>query len=77
MFQIDAEVAESECQKMWRQAYKLQALFKSGDLKADGPFQVAKKIKEELDHFKEKLPILVALCNKGLKDRHWEKISAR
>ena len=45
-------------------------------MKADGPFQVAHKIKAELDHFKTKLPILVALCNDGLKDRHWEKISS-
>ena len=51
-------------------------LSREGDTKAEGPFEVAKKIKEELDFFKEKVPVLTALCNKGLKDRHWEKISA-
>jgi len=75
LFQIDAESAESEAAKMWRTAYKLQALFKDGDTAAAGPFEVAKKIKEELDYFKEKVPVLTALCNKGLKERHWEKIS--
>ena len=75
LFQIDAESAESEAAKMWRTAYKLQALFKDGDTAAAGPFEVARKIKEELDYFKEKVPVLTALCNKGLKERHWEKIS--
>ena len=32
MFDLNAEEVETECQKCWRQAYKLQALFKGGDL---------------------------------------------
>ena len=32
-------------------------------------------MKSRVDEFKEHLPLLAALFNPGLRDRHWEKMS--
>ena len=37
--------------------------------------QVAEKVKNDLDAFKENVPLLHALCNPGLRERHWAEIS--
>ena len=39
------------------------------------PLRVAEQLKQQIDEFQEKLPLISALCNKGLRDRHWEQIS--
>lgn len=38
---------------------------------------IAEKIKGELDEFKPKVPLLVALRNEGMTDRHWKSISEK
>jgi len=38
---------------------------------------LASKGKDEIDVFKKKVPLLVALKRDGMKDRHWEDISKR
>ena len=37
--------------------------------------QIAKEIKAEIDAFKEKVPLMLALRKKGMKERHWQQIS--
>ena len=37
--------------------------------------KVAEKVKNDLDAFKENVPLLHALCNPGLRERHWAEIS--
>ena len=36
---------------------------------------MAEKVKNDLDAFKENVPLLHALCNPGLRQRHWAEIS--
>eukprot|EP01012_Entosiphon_sulcatum_P008694 TRINITY_DN14772_c0_g1_i1.p1 TRINITY_DN14772_c0_g1~~TRINITY_DN14772_c0_g1_i1.p1 ORF type:complete len:4302 (+),score=681.03 TRINITY_DN14772_c0_g1_i1:35-12907(+) len=43
----------------------------------DGPQAVAKHICEKLEQFKPLLPLLHALRNPGLRDRHWKRISGK
>lgn len=38
---------------------------------------IARKIKGEIDQFKPKVPLLVALRNKGMCDRHWKAIQEK
>lgn len=56
---------------MWRTMHKLTKTF--GDL--PGPRRSADSIKKKLDAFKVNLPIIQTICNPGIRDRHWEKVS--
>ena len=44
--------------------------------KQDAPRGVAEEVRTKLTNFMENLGILHALCNPGLRPRHWEEISA-
>ncbi|KAF4662797.1 hypothetical protein FOZ61_002166 [Perkinsus olseni] len=74
MFQLDAEAVESETMTMWRSAYKLQATFEQDGREA--PMKAASFVKKGLDEVKKHLPLLQALCNPGLRGRHWAEISS-
>lgn len=50
-----------------------EGFFESMNLPA--PVFVAKKIEKDADAFKQHLPLIHALCNPGLRPRHWEEIS--
>jgi dynein heavy chain, axonemal len=39
--------------------------------------KIAEKIKNQMEEFRPKVPLLVALRNKGMTTRHWEEISAK
>ena len=36
---------------------------------------IGEKVKQEMDSFKPKLPLMVALRKEGMKDRHWAEVS--
>ncbi|GAA6232467.1 dynein heavy chain 3, axonemal [Lates japonicus] len=69
---LDAEKISDELDIMWRTMHKLTKSFSS----LPGPCRVAKSFKSKIDQFKQHLPILTTICNPGIKDRHWEKISS-
>eukprot|EP00930_Biecheleria_cincta_P034372 TRINITY_DN23765_c0_g1_i1.p1 TRINITY_DN23765_c0_g1~~TRINITY_DN23765_c0_g1_i1.p1 ORF type:complete len:4302 (-),score=866.21 TRINITY_DN23765_c0_g1_i1:110-13015(-) len=73
LFSIEPEAVDQAANTMARRAMKLQATFESLNLQT--PAGVARKIKKDLDSFKQHLPLLHALCNPGLRQRHWEEIS--
>nr|XP_055037339.1 dynein axonemal heavy chain 3 isoform X1 [Misgurnus anguillicaudatus]XP_055037340.1 dynein axonemal heavy chain 3 isoform X1 [Misgurnus anguillicaudatus] len=68
---LNAETVSEEMGNMWRAMYKLTKLFPE----RSAPRRVTENFKKKIDKFKEHLPVLVAICNPGLKDRHWELIS--
>jgi len=37
--------------------------------------KIAETVKKEIDEFRPKVPLMVALRKKGMKDRHWEQVS--
>lgn len=39
--------------------------------------KIAQVIKAQLDEFKPKVPIMVALKKKGMTERHWDQISSK
>ncbi|KAJ7400487.1 hypothetical protein BTVI_105082 [Pitangus sulphuratus] len=69
--QFSADEITEEVGNMWRIMYKLCKSFP--DL--PGPRRCAESMKYKLDKFKQHLPVLVIACNRGMKQRHWEKIS--
>ena len=69
---LDAESIESNVTTWWKFAWKAEKTF---DGKKE-PQSVAIKLKEMLDEFKPHLPIISALRNPGMRERHWAKLSA-
>ena len=68
---LDAEAISEELGNMWRTMYKLSKTFTD----MPGPQKTAESLKSKMEKFKVYVPLLQCICNKGLRDRHWEKIS--
>ena len=47
----------------------------SGDPAMEAPSRVAEECKAKITAFQELLPLISAICNQGLHERHWEKIA--
>jgi dynein heavy chain len=86
MKSIDAEAVEKEVMNMWRTNFKCLKEFEpdEGGAAAGGadavdlskPRKVAEALKTQMDEFKERLPIIAVVCNAGMRERHWEQVSA-
>ncbi|XP_040928837.1 dynein axonemal heavy chain 3 isoform X2 [Betta splendens] len=70
--QLNAEKISEEVDIMWRTMHKLTKTL----VNVPGPCRVAKSFKNKIDQFKLNLTLLTTICNPGIKDRHWEKISS-
>ncbi|XP_076448252.1 dynein axonemal heavy chain 3-like [Babylonia areolata] len=75
LLEVNAEFVEDEVQNLWRTAYKLTKLFAHPDYK--GPMRASATIKAKLEKFKISMPIISALCNPGIKERHWKMMSEK
>ena len=64
-----------QVQNLWRTAYKLTKVFAHPDYK--GPMRASATIKAKLEKFKISMPIICALCNPGIKQRHWDMMSKK
>lgn len=71
MADVNPDNVENEVAAYWRGLYKLEKQF------ANNPaaVKIAKSTKDCVDDFKEILPIVSAVCNQGLRKRHWEQMS--
>ena len=65
---------------MFRAAFKLEQTFLTRPKEDGGPLpqpgKVATEVKDLLTEFKKNVPLIQALCTKGMGPRHWEKVSA-
>ena len=66
---LEAYLFVFQIQTLWKTAYKLIKNFSHPDYR--GPLRAAQTIKSKLDKFKINLPLINALCNPGIKKRHW------
>ena len=64
---------QTELNTMFKTASKLVNTFK--DTGATEPALVAAQVKKDLKAFEPHLPLLQVLCNKGMRDRHWNRVS--
>mmetsp|Transcript_3023 Transcript_3023/g.9072 ORF Transcript_3023/g.9072 Transcript_3023/m.9072 type:complete len:4073 (+) Transcript_3023:47-12265(+) len=74
MKEVDPEVLDSEVKAMWKSNFKIIKVF-SEDGMPEAPLKVAEQLKGRIDEFQQKIPLISALCNKGMRDRHWERVS--
>ncbi|XP_077987554.1 dynein axonemal heavy chain 3-like isoform X2 [Glandiceps talaboti] len=75
LLKVNAEEVEEEVQNLWRTSYKLTKIFAHPEMM--GPMRAAATIKAKLEKFKINMPLINALCNPGLKERHWETMSEK
>lgn len=68
---IDPETVENSVGATWRNLYKLEKTFTN----EPAPKKLAAKVKSSVESFKEHVPLIQALCNPGLRERHWDNIS--
>ncbi|XP_070569551.1 dynein axonemal heavy chain 7-like isoform X2 [Ptychodera flava] len=67
----DPDKIEQEVGNYWRSLYKLEKGFSD----VPNPKKIALKVKGKVEEFKEHLPLVMAVCNPGLRDRHWDQMA--
>lgn len=55
----------------FRTVYKLEKAFQEPNVR-----ELAAAVRERLEEFKDRMPVVMTLGNPGMKARHWEQISA-
>jgi dynein heavy chain len=70
---IDAPAVEKFVEDGMRTLAVAARYFKDRDLIAIN--KIAENVRENVDEFRPKVPLLVALRKTGMKDRHWAEIS--
>ncbi|CAG5051618.1 unnamed protein product [Parnassius apollo] len=69
---LDAEQISSDVEAWWKLLYKLgRQLFEF-----PGAKRIADMVRNKVEKFKVLLPVLCAICNKGMRERHWAQISS-
>ncbi|KAJ3073482.1 Dynein heavy chain 1, axonemal [Podochytrium sp. JEL0797] len=69
--ELNAEDVEKNLTNAWRVMFKSVKYFKN----IPGCLSVATQVKDEMDEFKPNLPLIQALRNPGMRDRHWDRLS--
>ncbi|XP_052759353.1 dynein axonemal heavy chain 3 [Galleria mellonella] len=68
---LDAEQIAEDVEAWWKLLYKLgKQLYEY-----PGAKRIADMVRNKVEKFKVLLPVLCAICNKGMRDRHWARIS--
>eukprot|EP01116_Phalansterium_solitarium_P017128 TRINITY_DN413_c0_g1_i5.p1 TRINITY_DN413_c0_g1~~TRINITY_DN413_c0_g1_i5.p1 ORF type:complete len:4163 (-),score=2181.62 TRINITY_DN413_c0_g1_i5:539-13027(-) len=68
---IDAERLDKDVTNAWRRVFKVMSAFKE----VPECLNIASDIKAKIDAFKPQLPLISALRNPGMRERHWKEIS--
>lgn len=70
---IDANAAEKFVEESFRSIITANKYFK--DRSMSQIVSIGEKVRQEMDSFKPKLPLMVALRKDGMKERHWKEVS--
>nr|CAI5856319.1 unnamed protein product [Callosobruchus analis] len=68
---LDADEITEYVDTVWRTLYKLAKTFSDNP----GARRIAEMVRAKVEKFRQFLPVLQTVCNKGLQQRHWNKIS--
>ncbi|XP_071052042.1 dynein axonemal heavy chain 3 isoform X2 [Onthophagus taurus] len=69
--ELDADQIKDDVENMWRTLYKLSKTFHNNP----GAKRIADLARAKVEKFRQFVPVLQTVCNKGLQDRHWKEIS--
>ncbi|CAB3253984.1 unnamed protein product [Arctia plantaginis] len=68
---LDAEQITEDVEAWWKLLYKLgKQLYEY-----PGAKRIADMVRNKVEKFKVLLPVLCAICNRGMRERHWARIS--
>ena len=72
MLKLDPDEVDKAFTTAQRSAAKLVKSFKE----VPGCLGIAKQVKDEMADFAQNVPVVQALRNPGMRDRHWDALSA-
>ena len=73
--EIDPEEAERVSDEIYRQLQKLTKEFDKGGEKRSAAKRIAESLQNDLkDFMNDSIPLMLLICNQGMKDRHWQEI---
>ena len=67
---LDAEAVVDEVEYMLKLMYKLAKTFSE----LPGPKRVADTVRGKIERFRQHVPLLLTICNPGIRPRHWELV---
>lgn len=67
---LDAEEIKEEVEVMWRTLYKLTKSLQD----VPGAKRIAEMVRAKVEKFRQFVPVLQTICNKGLQQRHWDMV---
>ena len=73
--ELDAEEVEEQVDGFGMAIAKAAKFFERNEEKFGNQFKVAKDIQSQVKAFAPNVPLITALRNKGMRDRHWEQLS--
>lgn len=68
---LDADEITEFVETTWRTLYKLAKIFSDNP----GAKRIAETVRSKVEKFRQLLPVLATVCNKGLQQRHWNQVS--
>lgn len=68
---LDADQITEYVDSVWRTLYKLAKTLNDNA----GAKRMAEMVRAKVEKFRQFLPVLQVVCNKGLQKRHWDKVN--
>ncbi|KAL1116324.1 hypothetical protein AAG570_005819 [Ranatra chinensis] len=68
---LDADGIKDTVDNMWKTLYKLAKTF----IEVPGSKRIAEMVRGKVEKFRQFVPVLQAICNPGMQQRHWDEIS--
>ncbi|KAM9486845.1 dynein axonemal heavy chain 7-like [Clarias gariepinus] len=69
---LNPDKVEGDVSNYWRSFNKLEKSLQDSPM----ALQILTNVKAQTEDFKQHIPLVQVLCNPGLRDRHWEALSA-
>lgn len=67
---LDADEVTDYVENVWRTLYKLAKTLSDNP----GAKRIAEMVRAKVEKFRQFLPVLQTVCNKGLQKRHWDMV---